>query len=329
MYYIALNDASVFECSDLITEGTVELKGEKLKAIFIPIQNASLDLIRSTFGSEFNTRTITLMSENKVPMTVYNSYSKLKRIATDEVAIAEEEEGASNKYMITLVMPSGLTTLVPQLQERIKELEAEIIELTAEPDPSQMSLDELKEYKIMESKDNLDEWLASHPITSTVHDPEGAEYSITLEKQTLLANAITLANIHKMNNDDTYKISWNATGEENTYDWTLDQLQQLFVEIDAVVSPLVDAQQKMENAIKVATSKEDVLKVSLDFSSVEVSTPVVDVTPEEPVEPVEDPSSDSKGPDSVEPETPVTDEADKEKVESVESTENEEAAPVE
>ena len=329
MYYIALNDASVFECSDLITEGTVELKGEKLKAIFIPIQNASLDLIRSTFGSEFNTRTITLMSENKVPMTVYNSYSKLKRIATDEVAIAEEEEGASNKYMITLVMPSDLTTLVPQLQERIKELEAEIIELTAEPDPSQMSLDELKEYKIMESKDNLDEWLASHPITSTVHDPEGAEYSITLEKQTLLANAITLANIHKMNNDDTYKISWNATGEENTYDWTLDQLQQLFVEIDAVVSPLVDAQQKMENAIKVATSKEDVLKVSLDFSSVEVSTPVVDVTPEEPVEPVEDPSSDSKGPDSVEPETPVTDEADKEKVESVESTENEEAAPVE
>ena len=326
MYYIALNDASVFECSDLITEGTVELKGEKLKAIFIPIQNASLDLIRSKFGSEFNTRTITLMSENKVPMTVYDNYSMLKRIATDEVAIAEEEEGASNKYMVTMVMPSDLTTLVPQLQERIEELEAEIIELTAEPDPSQMSLDELKEYKIMESKDNLDEWLASHPITSTVHDPEGAKYSITLEKQTLLANAITLANIHKMNNDDTYKISWNATGEENTYDWTLDQLQQLFVEIDAVVSPLVDAQQKMENAIKVATSKEDVLKVSLDFSTVEVSTPVVSVTP---AEPAKDPSPDSDESDSVEPETPVADEADKEKVESDESTENLETAPVE
>ena len=268
MYYITLNDASVFECSDLITEGPAELKGEKLKAIFIPIQNATLELIRTTFGSEFNTRTITLMSEGKQPMTVYNNYSTLKRIATDEVAIAEEEDGANLKYTVTMVMPSDLTTLVPQMQERIEELEQEIIKLTALPDPNEMELAELKAYKVSESKENLQTYLASHPITSTVHDPEGAQYSITLEKQTLLANAITLAKIHKEKSDSEYKISWNSTGAESTDDWTLEQLEQLFVEINDVVAPLVEAQQKMESDIKAADSKEAVMGISLDFGAV-------------------------------------------------------------
>lgn len=270
MYYVELNDASLFELTDIITETTTDLKGEHLKAISMDIQNAQIELIRSSFKSEFNTRTIKLLSEGKVLMTTYNNYTILRSIATDEQDLIDHPDDL--KYRVILAMPSDIGTIVPQLQERIQEMEDQLVELTAEPDPTQMNLDELKQYRIAQSKANLEAYLEANPITSSCHG-ESAQYACTLEKQSLLNNAIAMAEIHSSVGDDTYKISWNATGEECSYDWTKEQLVQLAIEIEAFVKPLISQQQAMESMIKAAETKEDVEKVSITFPSAIVVGP--------------------------------------------------------
>lgn len=272
MYYVELNDASLFELTDIIAETTTDLKGERLKALSMDVQNAQIDLIRSSFGSEFNTRTIKLLSEGKILMTTYNNYTILRSIATDEQDLIDNPENL--KYRVILAMPSDVGTIVPQLQDRIQEMEDQLVELTAAPDPTQMDLDELKEYRIAQSKANLEAYLAANPVTSSCHG-EPAQYACTLEKQSLLNNAIAMAEIHASVGDDTYKISWNATGEECTYDWTKEQLVQLAIEIETFVKPLISQQQAMESMIKAADTKEGVNEVNINFPSSIVVGPTV------------------------------------------------------
>lgn len=263
MYYVELNDASLFELTDIITEGTTELKGEKLKSLTLQVQNASLELIRTSFSSEFNTRTIKLLSTGKVLMTTYNNYTILRSIATDEQDLIDNPE--SVKYYVVLAEPSNIGTIVPQLQERLTEIESTLVDLTAPADITQMNLTDAKAYQITKSKQNLEAYLAANPIQSSCHGETPAYYACTLEKQSLLNNAIAMAEIHAAAGDDTYKISWNATGEECTYDWTKDELVQLAIEIEAFVKPLISQQQSMESQINACETVDDVIDVNITF----------------------------------------------------------------
>ena len=74
-----------------------------------------------------------------------------------------------------------------------------------------------------------------------------------------------MAEIHAAAGDDTYKISWNATGEECTYDWTKDELVQLAIEIEAFVKPLISQQQSMESQINACETVDDVIDVNITF----------------------------------------------------------------
>lgn len=262
MYYLLLNDASMFEISELIEEGTTKLKGETLKSISVKIQNATVESIRSAFGSEFNTRTVKLLSENKIPMTVYNNYTILRSIATDEQCLLQDSENPL--YVVTLAEPSDIGAIVPQLQARIAELEKELLAATADPDPSQMDLDTLKAYLVNLSNKNLETFLFENPITSTCHGGVAAKYTITLAKQTMLNNAIALCEIHEKLGDE-YTPSWNAHNAECTYDWTKAELVQLAIEIEAFVKPYISKQQTMESEIRAAGSKEEASAVVITF----------------------------------------------------------------
>ena len=125
MYYLELNDASLFELTDIPKETTTKLKGVDLKALEMELQNVEIDLVRSSFSSEFNTRTVKVLSEKKIPMTVYDGYSILRSIATNEQDLIENPD--SPKYTVVLAVTSDLSSLVPMLQERIAELENEIV----------------------------------------------------------------------------------------------------------------------------------------------------------------------------------------------------------
>ena len=66
-----------------------------------------------------------------------------------------------------------------------------------------------------------------------------------------------------------YNPSWNASGEECTYDWTLEELTQLAFEIEAMVRPLVSRQQSMEVAINEATNVDTLNAIDITFGGEE------------------------------------------------------------
>lgn len=315
MYYLELNDASLFELTDIPKETTTKLKGVDLKALEMELQNVEIDLVRSSFSSEFNTRTVKVLSEKKIPMTVYDGYSILRSIATNEQDLIENPD--SPKYTVVLAVTSDLSSLVPMLQERIAELENEIVSLTTEPDPSQMTLDELKVYLVSQSKANLNTFLENNPISSSCHGGVAALYTCTLEKQQLLNNAIALCEIHNKLGDD-YTPSWNAHGQECTYDWTLNELIVLAIQIEAAVKPLISAQQSTEAKINVATTTEEAMAVNITFEGYTYEVPDVnldDTTENDSV--VEDTTTDETTTED-ETETPVENETTEE--ESTEET---------
>ena len=132
-------------------------------------------------------------------------------------------------------------------------------------DYTTLSLDEAKNYRISESNTILAEYLAANPITSTCHKGVAAQYSITKDKQDYLQAMINVTQLAKQAGVD-YQPSWNATGEVCSYDWTLEELCQLAMEIEVVVRPLVSYQQTIETEIRNCKSMEELQAISIDYS---------------------------------------------------------------
>lgn len=150
---------------------------------------------------------------------------------------------------------------VDNVARRIQDLSNKI-----EPtiDINTCTLEDLKKWQIRLSNENLSAHLYKNPVFSTCHNPEGAYYSITSDKQTYLAQMIMVTQM-AMQNNIPYQPSWNESGKPCTYDWTLEQLSQLAFEIESVVRPLINKQQLIEQQIKECETKEEVLEVDVEF----------------------------------------------------------------
>lgn len=114
------------------------------------------------------------------------------------------------------------------------------------------------------SKQNLKRYLEIYKLYSACHGGIVKQYSITSEKQQHLANMILTATMAAQAGIP-YQPSWNASGEECTYDWTIGELQQLAMEMEGAVRPLVSKQQRMEVAIQEATSLEELKSIDISF----------------------------------------------------------------
>ena len=131
------------------------------------------------------------------------------------------------------------------------------------PDPNAKSLEEEKAERIASSKDDLDAYLESHPITWT----DGQQYSITREKQQQITSKILSATLAAQTSTP-YELTWNATGEACT-SWTLEDLAALAFAIDARVTALVSYQQVKEVAMKEATTMEALTAIEVDYDTVQ------------------------------------------------------------
>lgn len=120
----------------------------------------------------------------------------------------------------------------------------------------------LKSNMIMESKKNLSDFLRNHNLISSCHGGVEKEYSVTAEKQQYLNCMISVTKIGLETSDD-YRGTWNASGEESTSDWTLDELQQLAVEIETFIRPFVLKQQQTETMINNATTLEELDSINI------------------------------------------------------------------
>lgn len=119
-----------------------------------------------------------------------------------------------------------------------------------------------KQYKVIESNYNLARYTEVATVKSDAHKGEVAEYSISEDKQQRLMAMVMMATMNP-----EYQASWNAAGEECTYDWTLDELQQLAADIEAVIRPLVSKQQSAESAIMAATTIAEIDEVDVTYAA--------------------------------------------------------------
>lgn len=108
-------------------------------------------------------------------------------------------------------------------------------------------LTQLRKEKIATSKKMLEQYIASHPITSSAHGGVEGVYSVTEEKQALMTSQYISYQVEKLTNPDA-KLTWNETGKSCEV-WTEEEFLQLVVEIKHYVYPLVSHQQKIEEDI--------------------------------------------------------------------------------
>lgn len=126
-----------------------------------------------------------------------------------------------------------------------------------------LTVSDVQDQRIAESKTKLAEYLASHPLTWT----DGKQYSVTEDKQALLTGNLAAYQLAVTLGQENPELTWNATGEECTV-WTFENLAMLAIDIKAYVKPLVAYQQKTEIVIRACTTVVDVEAVTIDYEAV-------------------------------------------------------------
>lgn len=115
-----------------------------------------------------------------------------------------------------------------------------------------------KSKRISQSKTELAAYLALHPLTWT----DGAQYSITQEKQNQLTSTLAAAQI------DGEPPEWNTTGGQCRA-WDVTELSTLAVAIKNRVKALVKYQQAQEIAMNAATTLDELNAIVVDYDTVQ------------------------------------------------------------
>lgn len=164
-----------------------------------------------------------------------------------EIEITEEQYNQINEFPLKLTIENG----------KVVSWEKTVIELDSEE--LKRELESLKSERITQSKQQLEEFLQNNPLQFT----DGKFYSVTAEKQTLLANALQVYQM-KVQAGFPATLKWNATGEECT-EWTLEDLSALALAIADYVEPLVTKQQALEVQIKNAQTLEELEAIEINY----------------------------------------------------------------
>lgn len=163
-------------------------------------------------------------------------------------------------YNIKELQDNGLVTLDMLCNALLKSYitNDEFVELAGEDN----ALSGIQTVRVTETKNALSTYLSAHPYETA----DGKLYSVTFEKQSLLANEIATYQLATAAGQE-YKLTWNTTGEE-CVEMTIEQITALALQIAAYVKPLVSYQQSKEIEIKDCTTVDDVLAVEVDYAKV-------------------------------------------------------------
>lgn len=126
----------------------------------------------------------------------------------------------------------------------------------------ELAIDGIKAACIAKTKTDLETYLATHPYTTE----DGKQYSVTTEKQNLLANEIASYQLATAASQP-YQLTWNTAGNECT-NFTIEEISALAIAINTYVKPMVSYQQAQEVAIRNASTIDDVLAINTDYASV-------------------------------------------------------------
>lgn len=244
---LIINDDQEFECFSISRTGDhfeVIIKSDDFAAVKTALANIQYIDIYDREGFQ------------KSRVTDFNGYSSINYISNYYVST---ESGNSDAIIVTF-KKADLSAKVLELDQKVNGV----------IDESSMIVAEYKEYRIAQSKLALEEYLISHPITSTAHGGVEGTYAITKEKQDLMSQQYLTYQIEKQVNPDKAMLTWNETGKECTI-WNEVEFVQLIMEIKSRVSPLVSYQQSIESQIRGLSTKAEIAAVVIDYDSVKTT----------------------------------------------------------
>lgn len=170
---------------------------------------------------------------------------------------------------ITEITPENSDNL--KLIKKYDEKENEIV-ITYIVDNTESYLNSIREEKIYKSKENLANYLAEHPLKSSIKGGIEKEYTITQEKQNQLTSVITSYlnsalpyMIAKQPVPEDIKIYWNSMScicEE----WTYEEISALKNEITIHVTPLVAIQQYLEVTLNGFNTQKEIKEFDINFT---------------------------------------------------------------
>lgn len=280
MYTLLMADGTEVKLYQNEVAGTVNVNGDFVKAVTLTVIDSTLEDVKSVFNDTTKTSSFTVYPESKEWDAKFSGYEVLKSISLDTDLTRTY---GSDVFVVTMAQSSDVKEVIKEFEKRLSTAEASaetatkaagtasedvtavktVVDALTPKDPSEMTIDELKEYKILQSKTILAEYLASHPIQSECHGTN-AFYSVTSEKQQYLLSMISISEAAEAAGAP-YTPSWNEAGKACTYDWTIDQLKQLALEMAIFVRPLVSKQQEMETKINSLTSEQEIMDYKISY----------------------------------------------------------------
>ena len=127
------------------------------------------------------------------------------------------------------------------------------------PEELAKQLENIKTFKVNQSKEVLKDYLSSHPLQWI----DGEYYSVTEEKQSLLTSNLAAYQI-SVSMGEPMELTWNTTGEK-CKSWTYENLANLSLAIVKYVKPIVSKQQELEIQIKGCTTKQEVEAIEIKY----------------------------------------------------------------
>lgn len=241
---IRINDDIVFECFsiDYADQFNAIIKSEDYESVITAFENAKTITIMNSIGQVIKTITdyIELGSTSKIP----NYYM-------------DENEIMRSVIKVSLVK-MDINSKVKMLEEK----------LDTSVNETAMTLEEYKEYKIKQSKDILEQYIADHPLKSSAHGGVEATYTITAEKQNWMVQQLLTYQLEKISNTDAV-LTWNESGEV-CEEWTEEEFLQLLLEVKAFIYPLRAYQQTIEKQIMNCTNTAEIAAIVFDYDSANI-----------------------------------------------------------
>lgn len=175
----------------------------------------------------------------------YHAYNTIYRRFDDEMSI--------------LLSNDGSVYVEPEVPEYV------------EPEPYVPTEEELqimfennKTSKITQSKTLLAKYLEEHPLVSDCHGGIEATYTVTSEKQTLMASNYLTYTIAKESGVENPILTWNAAGCECEV-WSEEEYITLVLQVSEYVKPLVSLQQSYEVQINACTTQEELDAITIVY----------------------------------------------------------------
>lgn len=248
----------VFSSADQVesNEDLVKVDNRNILSIHFPA-SVEYDTLINVYRDEESLSEITIMNDDGISVFVHLNY--VIRISLSLISYGNEDE-------ITEWGPTRWIMKVAQLTEADKQFR-QIVGVVAKS-ASYLSLEDYRDVKIDQSKQELEKFLKTNFLISSAKDGIYAPYSATTDKQNLFASqfALYMANT-QAGIPDT--MTWNEHGK-SCVPWEPEECLTFMNDLKRFTKPLVSAQQHFEVELNKMTSKSQLEAAKIDYSTVEV-----------------------------------------------------------